>query len=263
MKRIFLTGASSGIGRAIAERLTSDGHEVWGTAREVSRLPQLNNFHPVALDLADSRSIIEGFATAGEIDVLINNAGSGHFGPAELMPLDALRDEFETLVFSHVQLVQLALSGMRERGSGMIINVTSLASRLPVPFMASYNAAKAAMAAFTMTLQLETRKSGVRIVDLQPADIRTDFNRAAKKFGLDAAGFRARAARAWKVCDHNMENAPGPELVAKRVSELIATDNPPPRVTVGDFFQSRIAPLIIRFLPMRLQLWGIAKYYGI
>ena len=263
MKRIFLTGASSGIGRAIAERLTNEGHDVWGTARDVSRLPQLNRFHSVALDLGDSQSVANAFASAGEIDVLINNAGSGHFGPAELMPLDELRAEFETLVFSHVQLMQLALTGMRERGNGMIINVTSLASRLPVPFMASYNAAKAAMAAFTMSMQLETRNSGVRIVDFQPADIRTDFNRAAKKFAMDAPGFRARAAKAWQVCDHNMQNAPGPELVAKRVSELIANDDPPPRITVGDFFQSGVAPLIIRFLPMRLQLWGIAKYYGI
>jgi short-subunit dehydrogenase len=263
LKRIFLTGASSGIGRAIAERLTSDGHEVWGTARDVSRLPQPNQFHPVAMDLCNAQSVADAFGSCGAIDVLINNAGGGHFGPAELMPLEELRAEFETLVFSHVQLVQLALPGMRERGSGMIINVTSLASRLPVPFMASYNAAKAAMAAFTMTLQLEIRTSGVRIVDLQPADIRTDFNRSAKKFALDAPGFRARVAKAWQVCDHNMENAPGPELVAKRVSELIAADDPPPRTTVGDFFQSGIAPLIIRFLPMRVQLWGIAKYYGI
>ncbi|MFL6537051.1 MAG: SDR family oxidoreductase [Chthoniobacterales bacterium] len=263
MKRIFLTGASSGIGRAIAETLTNSGHEVWATSRDPSRLPQLNNFHPIALDLSDSDSINDAFAQAGEVDVLINNAGGGHFGPAELMPLEELRDEFQTLVFGHVQLVQLALGGMRERGSGMIINVTSLASRLPVPFMASYNAAKAAMASFTMTLQLEMRNSGVRIVDLQPADIRTDFNRSAKKFALDAHGYRARAAKSWRTCDHNMQNAPGPELVAKRVSELIMSENPPPRVTVGDFFQSSIAPFIIRFLPMRLQLWGIAKYYGI
>lgn len=213
------------------------------------------------MDLADPESIADAFAQAGEIDVLINNAGAGHFGPAELMPLDQLREEFQTLVFGHVQLVQLALAQMRERGSGTIINVTSLASRLPVPFMGSYNAAKAAMAALTMSLQLETKNSGVRVIDLQPADIRTDFNRVAKKFGLDAPAYRNAAAKAWRICDHNMENAPGPELVADRVSRLIASDDPPPRVTVGDFFQSRIAPLVVRFLPTRLQVWGIAKYY--
>jgi short-subunit dehydrogenase len=263
VKRIFLTGASFGIGRAIAERLTADGHEVWGTSRDVSRLPALINFHALALDLSDSQSIAAAFASAGEIDVLINNAGSGHFGPAELMPLEEFRDEFQTLVFGHVQLVQLALRGMCERRSGTIINITSLASRLPVPFMASYNAAKAAMAAFTISLQLELRGSGVRAIDLQPADIRTDFNRVARQFALDAPRYRRAAAKTWRVADRNMQNAPGPELVAKRVSELIANDVSPPRLTVGDFFQSRIAPFLIRFLPMRLQLWGIAKYYGI
>lgn len=263
VKRIFLTGASSGIGHALAERLTSDGHEVWGTSRESSRLAQRENFHALEMDLADPGSIVKAFARAGEIDVLINNAGSGRFGPAELMPLDELRDEFQTLVFGHVQLVQLALRGMRQRGRGTIINVTSLASRLPVPFMAPYNAAKAAMAAFTISLALELRGSGVRVIDLQPADIRTDFNRAIKKLALDAPAYRAAAGKTWRVADHNMQNAPAPELVAKHVSDLVASDDPPPRITVGDFFQARVAPFLIRFLPMRLQLWGIAKYYGL
>lgn len=215
------------------------------------------------MDLADPQSIAEAFASSGEIDVLINNAGSGHFGPAELMPLDEFRAEFQTLVFGHVQLVQLALAQMRERGSGTIINVSSLASRLPVPFMSSYNAAKAAMAVFTNSLQLELRRTNVRVIDLQPADIRTGFNRAARRIAVDEAPYRGAAAKAWRVADQNMQNAPGPEIVAKQVSKIIATDSPPPRLTVGDFFQSSIAPFVIRFLPMRLQLWGIAKYYGL
>lgn len=267
VKRIFLTGASSGIGRAIAERLTKEGHEVWGTSRDASRLPAWKGLHPVVLDLGDDESIATAFATAereaGEFDVLINNAGSGHFGPAELMPRNELVSEFQVLVFGHVRLIQLALPRMRARSSGTIVNISSLASQLPVPFMSSYNSAKAAMAAFTLSLRVELGDSGVSVVDLQPADIHTEFNDAAMKFGLEAATYRKRAEQAWSVVDKNLRNAPGPELVARRISELIAMDNPPPRVIVGDLFQARIAPVLARFLPMRLQLWGVRKYYGI
>jgi NAD(P)-dependent dehydrogenase (short-subunit alcohol dehydrogenase family) len=267
VKRIFLTGASSGIGLSVAQQLTADGHKVWGTSRDAARLPALRGLHPVVLDLSQRESIARSFAAAeadaGGFDVLINNAGSGHFGPAELMSDEALRADFAILVFGQIQLIQLALRGMRERKSGTIINVSSLASRLPVPFMASYNAAKAAMAVFTQSLSLESPGGGIRFVDLQPADIRTGFNDAVARFGTDAPAYQERVEKAWTVVDRNMRNAPGPEIVACRISHLLAVDNPPPQITVGDVFQSRVAPFLIRFLPMRLQLWGIRKYYGI
>src|SRR4030095_8421707 len=94
-------------------------------------------------------------AEAGSRDVLINNAGAGHFGPAEVLPLEVITSQFQVLVFGQIQLMQLALRHMRGRGEGLIINVTSLASRLPVPFMGAYNSAKAALANFTMSIQLE------------------------------------------------------------------------------------------------------------
>ena len=177
MKRVFLTGASSGFGLAIAHALLARGDEVWGTSRILERLPKVPQFHPVCLDLGDPRSVEEAFnaalADAGHFDVLINNAGSGHFGPAEFLSRETIASQFQILVFAQVRLMQLALRSMQTRGEGLIINVTSLAGRLPVPFMAAYNAAKAAMASFTMSIQLELPDSRVRIVDLQPADIST------------------------------------------------------------------------------------------
>src|SRR6185436_1557209 len=106
----------------------------------------------------------------------INNAGSGHFGAAENLSDAEIESQFQILVFGQLQLMRLAIAAMRQRGQGLIINVTSLASRLPVPFMAAYNAAKAALAAYTMSIQLEFAHPDVRIIDLQPGDIRTDFN---------------------------------------------------------------------------------------
>ena len=217
------------------------------------------------LDLSDPDSINQAFsnalAEAGRLDVLINNAGSGHFGPAENLSEKEIANQFQILVFGQVQLMRLALKTMPS--GGLIINVTSLASRLPVPFMAGYNSAKAALASFTLTMQLELQDRHVQIVDLQPGDICTDFNDAVTKSQTYDQRYEASVAKTWKAVERNMKNAPKPDLVARRVCELIDQANPPPRVTVGDTFQTQIAPFIFRFLPQRVRIWGLKKYYGI
>jgi len=267
VKKIFLTGARSGIGKAIAKAATETGHEVWGTSRDISRIPSLRRLHCVQLDLSNPDSIDGAFNTAlaeaGNFDVLINNAGSGHFGPAENLSEKEIASQFQILVFGHMQLMRLALRMMQARGEGLIINVTSLASRLPVPFMAAYNAAKAAMASFTVTIQLELPDSRVHIVDLQPGDICTDFNDAVIKSKLPDQRYEANVAKTWNKVERNMKNAPRPDLVARRVCELIDQTSPPPRMAIGDTFQTKIAPLIFRFLPQRVRIWGLKKYYGI
>jgi short-subunit dehydrogenase len=267
VRKVFLTGASSGIGLAIAELLVARGHEVWGTSRNLERIPKMPRLHPMRLDLGDPRSVEEAFnvalAEAGHFDVLINNAGSGHFGPAENLSEKEIANQFQILVFGHVQLMRLALHMMQVRGEGLIINITSLAGRLPVPFMAAYNAAKAAMASFTISIQLELPDSRVRVVDLQPGDICTDFNEAVTKAEKHDARYEAKVDKTWIAVERNMKNAPKPDLVARHVCELIDQTNPPPRVTVGEAFQTKIAPLIFRFLPQRVRIWGLKRYYGI
>src|SRR5262249_4705737 len=180
--------------------------------------------HPVRLDLADRLSVEEAFksalAEAGYFNVLINNAGAGHVGPAEVLPLETISNQFQILVFGQIQLMQLALQHMRPRGEGLIINVTSLASRLPVPFMAAYNSAKAALASFTMSIQLEFAHPRVRIVDLQPGDIRTEFNQSVI-VSNNVDRDQAKIARTWEVVERNMKNAPGPDLVARQILRLI------------------------------------------
>ena len=267
VKRVFITGASSGIGLAIAKLLVAKGHEVWGTSRNLERIPKMPRWHPVRLDLADPLSIEAEFdaalTNAGYFDVVINNAGAGHFDPAELVPMETIASQFQILVFGQIQLTQLALRHMQARGEGLIINVTSLASRLPVPFMAAYNSAKAAMASFTMSIQLELGNSRVHVVDLQPADIRTEFNQGVIKSVEGNPRYDTKIAKTWEITERNMKNAPTPDVVARHVLRLVNSVQPPPRITVGDAFQSKIAPLIFRFLPQRLRLWGLKRYYQI
>ena len=262
--KVFLTGASSGIGLATASLLAERGHQVWGTSRDLARLPKIEGLHLVALDLNNASSLRAIFqnalAEAGDhFDVVINNAGSGYFGPAESLSSEELTRHFQVLVFGQIELMHLALQSMRQKGSGLVINITSLASRLPVPFMAAYNSAKAALASYTMSVQLELPNKNVRLVDLQPADINTSFNDVVTRAKTDDA----RVDRAWQATDRHMKAAPKPELVAKRILKLIEQSDPAPRLTVGDSFQAVIAPLIFRFLPQRVKLWGLRKFYKI
>lgn len=259
-KRIFITGASSGIGRATAELLVRQGHQVWGTSRDPARLPVLERLHPVALDLSDTAGTRASFqralAAAGHFDVVINNAGSGHFDPSATLSAEVIAEQFQILVFAQIALCQEALAAMQRRGHGLIVNVSSMAARLPVPFMGAYNAAKAALASFTMTLQIELRGSAVRLVDLQPADIHTAFNEAVRRDPGDPA-----LAAVWAQVDQNLKAAPPPEFVARRIALLLRQSRPPARITIGGAFQATVAPLIFKLLPQGVRLWGLKKYY--
>jgi NAD(P)-dependent dehydrogenase (short-subunit alcohol dehydrogenase family) len=267
MKRVFITGASAGIGLATAKLLAERGDEVWGTSRDISRLPSLPRFHPVRLELNDDLSLGASFnaalGEAGHFDVVINNAGDiAYFGPMESLSLETLRAQFQTLLFSHIEIYRLALAAMRAHGSGRIINVTSLAARLPVPFQGPYNAAKAAMASLTMSMQVELEGSAIRIIDVQPGDIRD--TRLHDTIAENAGDNRTSGMeRVWRVANRNIKAAPGPDLVARRIAEVIDAKNPPPRVTVGGTFEAVIAPLIFRFLPQRVRIWGLKFYYGL
>jgi short-subunit dehydrogenase len=176
--------------------------------------------------------------------------------------METIASEFQILVFGQIQLMQLALRHMRDRGEGLIINVTSLASRLPVPFMAAYNAAKAALAAFTMSIQLELADSRVHIVDLQPGEISTEFNQSVTKTS-NIGRYSIKISKTWETVERNMKKAPGPDLVAQNVLKLINSARPPARITVGNVFESKIAPLIFRFLPQSVRIWGLKRYYRI
>jgi NAD(P)-dependent dehydrogenase (short-subunit alcohol dehydrogenase family) len=264
MKRVFITGASAGIGLATAKLLTERGDEVWGTSRDPSRIPQQPRLHAVRLDLGDTASLGESFNAAlreaGRFDVVINNAGDiAYFGAMESLSLETLRAQFQTLVFAHIELCRLALAAMRPHGTGRVINVTSLAARLPVPFQGPYNAAKSAMACLTMSMQVECEGTGIRIIDVQPGDI--GDTRLHDSIPNNVAD--SRMQNVWRVANRNIKAAPGPDLVARRIAKVIDARNPPPRVTVGGTFEAVIAPLIFRFLPQRVRIWGLKYYYGL
>lgn len=270
MKRVFLTGASAGIGRAIAGLLTENDYEVWGTARSAEKLPHTRNFHPVELDLNDMDSIhsalADALAESGGLDVLINNAGSGVYTPLGQLSSDALTTQFQTLVVGPMEITKLLLPGMLERHQGTVINVTSLAGQFPVPYMGAYSACKSALSSLSWTLEMELCQEPIRIVDLMPGDICTDFHRRMECHEiLDEAGPDENMTRAYRRYTANMEAAPSPEIVARKVLRILdsAEKTPPPQITTGTFFQAEVAPLLAKVSPIRLTRFVLRKYYGL
>jgi NAD(P)-dependent dehydrogenase (short-subunit alcohol dehydrogenase family) len=260
-KNIFLTGASTGIGLAIAQHLAAAGHQIWTASRHPKPGTGL---HPVPLDLLQPATIRPAFekalTEAGHFDALINNAGAGVFGPLDQMPVESVRDQFQLMVHGPVELIQLALPHLHRQGHGTIINITSLAAELPIPYMSGYNAAKAALSAITASARIELAGTGVRVIELQPGDINTSFHDSTKR--IDGADSE-RARRVWKSQARTMAAAPPPQRVAEAVARILEMKWPPPVIRVGDFFQARIAPLGQRLLPGRWMEWLVRRYYGL
>jgi NAD(P)-dependent dehydrogenase (short-subunit alcohol dehydrogenase family) len=268
MKRIFLTGASAGIGLLSAQLLCKNGHEVWGSGRTLSKLPVLERFHPVVLDLNDKNSITDGYsaalAEAGYFDVLINNAGAGVFGPLESFSDEEFFAQFETLLLGPLRLIRLALPDMRGRGTGLIINVSSLAGEFPLPFMAPYSMFKAAVSAMSEGLAFELLHTGVRVIDVRPGDFATNFHDATRRIGSELASeYQPNLIRAWHAIDRNMKRAKSSQAVADLLAAIVEDRVRGPVQAVGDVFQAGIARVLARGVRRSWVQWGLRKYYGL
>lgn len=267
-RTVLLTGASSGIGLEIANLLCHNGWEVWGTSRDLQRLPRLPHFHPIQMDMASSDSIRDGFEQAVKeaqcFDVLINNAGAGWFGPLELMSAEIVHEQFQVMMHGPLQLIRLVIPGLRQRQRGVIINISSLAAVLPIPFLGAYNASKAALSSISESLRLELAHTPIHVIDVRPGDINTNFSKSTKRVNdVLATVDAARMEEAWKTIDYNMRTAPNAQRVAERVWRLINSRNPPPVVTTGTVFQTKIAPVAARILPHRVMEWMLRRYYRV
>ncbi len=262
-KKIVITGASSGLGKAMTDSLLNLGYEVWGTSRRLDRLPQRHGFHPVVMDLESDCSIAEAAEQiereAGSIAVLVNNAGNGVFGSMERFPIEAWDQQWRVLVRGPYLFLRQLLPLLRKNEIGTVIQVTSLAARFPIPMMGPYSMGKAALSALTQSLQIEAENRQIRFIDLQPGDIQSDFNQAMKISGT----LNPREKAILQKIEADMRKAPPSTFVSDAVLKIIEGNDSSPRIAVGDLFQSKIAPVLLRVVPRSWLNWGIRKYYGI
>lgn len=182
MSRVLITGASRGIGRGIAQALTAAGHEVVATARDVSMLTDVPAVARLRLDVTDENSVNEAVAAAGPIDVLVSNAGATVRAPLETVPLAEVQRLFELNTFGALRVAQAVMPGMRERGAGKLIFISSIQGRIAIPLIGPYAASKWALEAIAETLAIEASHFGISVHVLQPGAVSSGGAERAKVF---------------------------------------------------------------------------------
>ncbi|AXE95777.1 oxidoreductase [Paraburkholderia terricola] len=257
----LVTGASSGIGEATAERLAQAGYTVYGTSRRGAQGGQ-RTFEMLPLDVTSEElveaAVSEVLRLHGRIDLLVNNAGFGVApAAAEESSIDQARAIFDTNFFGIVRMTRAVVPHMRRHGSGRIINIGSVLGFLPMPYMALYSATKHAVAGYSESLDHELRTKGIRVSVIEPAYVKTAFdaNFMAPDAPLDE--YREVRSAVDKRVKEVVENADGPEVVAETVLRAASAARPKLRYTAGGL-AGRLQ-LLRRFAPAGLVDAGVRK----
>jgi NAD(P)-dependent dehydrogenase (short-subunit alcohol dehydrogenase family) len=242
---VLITGCSTGIGRATAERLADDGWNVHATARRPESIEDLaqRGCKTHALDVTDERSMesaVEEIGEDGAIGALINNAGYSQSGALETIPMDSVRRQFETNVFGLLRMCQLVLPAMRSAGSGRIVNLSSMGGKLTFPGGGVYHATKHAVEALSDALRFEVKGFGIDVVIIEPGLIITEFGETAagslaeieehgpySQFNSDVARLTANA-----YTGPMARFGGGPEAVAAKIARALSAARPRTRYTV-------------------------------
>ena len=258
----LVTGASSGIGSAIASALLQQGLKVYGTTRNPDRTDLTRDVRWLSFEGASESGLLAFIDNNAEllsnIDILVNNSGSSYFGRAPEIPAEAKERQHQLLFKTPVRLTGAVLPQMRSRRSGAIVNVSSLASLFPIPYLEDYSASKRQLSDWTRRLIEANRETGVVIIDFQPGDYRTNFNINLKRYG----GADPESDTVWRHLERHLQAGPAPEKAADDVIRALRSGRSA-TVRSGTFFQSRVAPAGWQVLPRRLVEWAIRKYYGI
>lgn len=228
-KVALVTGASAGIGKSIVRRLIGEGWTVYGAARRVEQMADIQSEGAkiLSMDVTDEASMVAGvdaiLAAEGRIDALVNNAGYGSHGALEVVPIDEARRQFEVNVFGLARLVQLVLPTMRAAKSGTIVNIGSIAGRMWMPFGSWYHATKYSLEALSDALRVEVAPFGVRVVLVQPGAIRTEWGDiAVNNLVTRTTGtVYETPARNFSRILAGAGMAAGPEVIAKVVSRAV------------------------------------------
>jgi NAD(P)-dependent dehydrogenase (short-subunit alcohol dehydrogenase family) len=267
----LVTGGSSGIGERTAIRLTEAGFTTYAVARRVDRMKDLEQagVTTFAMDVTHDASMTAGIERIlgehGRVDVLVNNAGYGSYGAVENVPIDEARRQFEVNVFGLARLTQLVTPGMRERGDGRIINISSVGGKFYEPLGAWYHATKFAVEGFSDSLRIELAPYGIRVVIVEPGPIRTEWNTIARDNLVENSAGTAYEAQAEGV-RARMESGDAPmlssepDVVARKIARAATTRRPSTRYPVGRGARSIVTAR--RLLPDRAFDAVVSRLYS-
>lgn len=251
-KVVLITGGSSGIGKSVGEFLTLKGYTVYGTSRQPEKYAE-SKFPLIALDVVDYNSIKNAVNTvidqAGRLDVLINNAGAGITGPIEEIPDIEIKRNFETNLFGPINVIKAVLPQMRKQNSGLIINITSIAGYMGLPYRGIYSASKAALEIITESFRMELKDFNIQMTNVAPGDFATNI--AAGRFHAPVKNdspYKEPYGNTLKLMNSHVDRGKDPLLMAEFIFKIINTKNPKTHYKVGEFMQ-KLSINLKRILP--------------
>ena len=250
MKKVLITGASSGMGRASAVFLAENGYEVYATSRTPQKLPYIKNLHSLYMDLKDIKFIKKVVDTIPSIDVLINNAGYGLVSTVEDVTEEEMLDQFDINVFGLLRVCKAVIPKMRKQKSGVIINISSFLGKVGLPLFTFYNSSKYAVEGITDSLRYELKEFGIRVHSVLPGFFDTNFARdnlvVNSKSVLDDSAYKKLADSLLPTITNQINNGNSSFEVAKLIKNIIEDEKFEARQTIGD--KAR------KFIPMRREL---------
>jgi NAD(P)-dependent dehydrogenase (short-subunit alcohol dehydrogenase family) len=251
-KVVLITGGSSGIGKSIGEFLTEKGFKVYGTSRNPEKYTN-SKFAILALDVKDVTTIKSTVKTIiekeGRLDVLINNAGAGITGPIEEIPEVEIKNNFETNFFGPINVIKSVLPQMRKQQSGLIINITSIAGYMGLPYRGVYSASKGALELITEAFRMELKDFNIKMTNVAPGDFATNI--AAGRYHaplLEDSPYKKPYGDTLDLMNEHVDNGSDPNMMAKAVYNVITSKNPKVHYKVGEFMQ-KFSIVLKRILP--------------
>lgn len=263
-KVVLITGASSGIGRSIAEFLNQRAYLVYGTSRNPDRVRDCS-FPLLALDVTSRESIETAVGRVmeekGRIDILINNAGVGITGPIEETPDEEIQKAFDTNYFGPLKMIKAVLPTMRERRSGLIINITSIAGYMGLPYRGIYSASKGALELTTEAYRMELKDFNVQMTNVAPGDFATNI--AAGRYHapvLEGSPYKVPYGATLAVMNKHVDSGQDPDLMGRAIYRIIEKEEPKGHYQVGEFLQ-KISIRLKALLPDKVYEKMLLKHY--
>lgn len=265
MRRVVLiTGGSSGIGKSVGEYLKSNGFIVFGTSRNPENYKD-SKFPILELDVKKIETIQETVKTIidkeGKLDVLINNAGAGITGAIEEIPEAEIKANFETNFFGPINVIKSVLPQMRKQQSGLIINITSIAGYMGLPYRGIYSASKGALELVTESFRMELKSFNVQMTNIAPGDFATNI--AAGRYHaplLDNSPYKKPYGDTLNLMNAHVDSGSNPDMMAKAVLKIINTKKPKVHYKVGEFMQ-KFSIVLKRILPDTIYEKMLMKHY--
>ena len=261
---VVITGVSSGIGRATAEKFSKQGYQVFGTVRTLNKAKPIAGVELVEMDVQDENSVKRAIKSiiknAKHIDILVNSAGVTLLGAMEENSIDEAKKLFDTNVFGTLSTIKAVLPHMRNQRSGRIVNISSVLGFLPAPYMALYSASKHAIEGLSESLDHEVRQFGVRVTLVEPSFTKTNLDLNAPQTVIKIQDYKKELGIVSQAIQKNIRNAPEPEDVATTIFNA-ALGNWKIRHTPKG--EASLLAKLRRFMPFAPVDKGLRKTFGL